>query len=175
MRYCVRVNPDLNWFSLQQWVFDTSLQKIANVIPTAAVKQSAKVLGPLVIFFQGGGGLILRTSRRAWTLLVNYACVEEFKPFLELLFKFVYICITNHGNKQGFICFCTRKEQRQKKSIVNYGSSWQITRSLKSWNMYRRKPLCMKYRKKCGRGNGKWRLLRWDLQLFHSVIINMYT
>ncbi len=27
-----------------------SLQKIANVIPTAAVKQSAKVLGPLVFF-----------------------------------------------------------------------------------------------------------------------------
>ncbi len=48
VRYCVRVNPDFNWFSLQQWVFDTSLQKIANVIPTAAVKQSAKVLGPLV-------------------------------------------------------------------------------------------------------------------------------
>ncbi len=48
VRYCVRVNPDFNWFSLQQWVFDRSLQKIANVIPTAAVKQSAKVLGPLV-------------------------------------------------------------------------------------------------------------------------------
>ncbi len=50
VRYCVRVSPDFNWFSLQQWVFDTSLQKIANVIPTAAVKQSAKVLGPLVCF-----------------------------------------------------------------------------------------------------------------------------
>ncbi len=48
MRYCVRVNPDFSWYSLQQWVFDTSLQKIANVIPTAAFKQSAKVLGPLV-------------------------------------------------------------------------------------------------------------------------------
>ncbi len=44
----MRVNPDFNWYSLQQWVFDTSLQKIANIIPTAAVKQSAKVLGPLV-------------------------------------------------------------------------------------------------------------------------------
>ncbi len=47
VRYCVRVNLDFNWFSLQQWVFD-SLQKIDNVIPTAAVKHSAKVLGPLV-------------------------------------------------------------------------------------------------------------------------------
>ncbi len=28
VRYCVRVNPDFNWFSLQQWVFDTSLQKL---------------------------------------------------------------------------------------------------------------------------------------------------
>ena len=51
MRYYVRVNTDFNWFSLQQGVFDTSLQKIANVIPTAAVKQSAKVLGPLVFVF----------------------------------------------------------------------------------------------------------------------------
>ncbi len=50
VRYCVRVNLDFNWFSRQQWVFD-SLQKIANVIPTAAVKQSAKVLGPPVIFW----------------------------------------------------------------------------------------------------------------------------
>ncbi len=41
---------DLIWFSLQQWVFDTSLQKFANVIPTAAVKQDAKVHGPLVSF-----------------------------------------------------------------------------------------------------------------------------
>ncbi len=49
MRYCVRVNPAFNWFSLQQWVFNTSLQKIASVTPTAAVKQSAKVLGPLVL------------------------------------------------------------------------------------------------------------------------------
>ncbi len=39
---------------MQQWVFDTSLQKIANVIPTAAVKQSAKVLGPLVRYFANG-------------------------------------------------------------------------------------------------------------------------
>ena len=39
------------WFSLQQWVFDTSLQKIANAIPTAAVKQSPKVYGPLVLNF----------------------------------------------------------------------------------------------------------------------------
>ncbi len=51
MRYCVRVKPDFNWFSLQEWVFDTSLQKLANVIPTAAVKQSAKVLGPLIFIF----------------------------------------------------------------------------------------------------------------------------
>ncbi len=36
VRYCVRVNPDFNWFSLQQSAFDSSLQKIANVIPTAA-------------------------------------------------------------------------------------------------------------------------------------------
>ncbi len=50
--YCVRVSPDFKWFSLQQWVFDTSLLKIANVIPTAAVKQSAKVLGPLVFLVQ---------------------------------------------------------------------------------------------------------------------------
>ncbi len=50
MRYCLRVNADFTWFSLHQWVFDTSLQKITNVIPTAAVKQSAKVLGPLVEF-----------------------------------------------------------------------------------------------------------------------------
>ncbi len=28
---------DFIWFSLQHWVFDTSLQKIANVIPAAAV------------------------------------------------------------------------------------------------------------------------------------------
>ncbi len=49
VRYCVIVNPDFNCFSLQQWVFDINLQEIANVIPTAAVKQSAKVLGPLVI------------------------------------------------------------------------------------------------------------------------------
>ncbi len=48
--YCVTVNPDFNWFSLQQWVFDTSLQKIAHIIPNAVVKQSAKVLGPLVIY-----------------------------------------------------------------------------------------------------------------------------
>ena len=34
---------------MQEWVFDTSLQKIANVNPAAAVKQSAKVLGPLVL------------------------------------------------------------------------------------------------------------------------------
>ncbi len=39
---------DFNWFGLQQWVFDTSLQKITNVIPTSAVKQSTKVHGPLV-------------------------------------------------------------------------------------------------------------------------------
>ncbi len=32
------------------WVFDTSLQKIANVVPTVAVKQSAKVHVPLVCF-----------------------------------------------------------------------------------------------------------------------------
>ncbi len=52
MGYCVRVNPDFNRFSLQQWVFDTSLQKkIGNAIPTAAVKQSAKVLGPLVFTY----------------------------------------------------------------------------------------------------------------------------
>ncbi len=43
-RYCVRVKPiGFNWF--------TSLQKIAIVIPTAAVKQSAKVYGPLVCWF----------------------------------------------------------------------------------------------------------------------------
>ncbi len=48
--YYVRVNPHFSWFSLQQWVFDASLPKIASVIPTAAVKQSAKVLVPLVEF-----------------------------------------------------------------------------------------------------------------------------
>ncbi len=37
-------------FSLQQWVFDTSLQKIASVIPPAVVKQSNKVNGPLCFF-----------------------------------------------------------------------------------------------------------------------------
>ncbi len=31
--------------------FDTSLQKIANVIPTAGVKQGAKVHGPLVVLY----------------------------------------------------------------------------------------------------------------------------
>ena len=46
VRYCVRVSLDFNWFSLQQWVFDTSLQKIANVTPTAAVKQSVKAHAP---------------------------------------------------------------------------------------------------------------------------------
>ncbi len=45
------ITLDFNWFSLQQGVFDTSLQKIANVIPTAAVKQSAEVHGPLVMIF----------------------------------------------------------------------------------------------------------------------------
>ncbi len=38
-----------NWFGLQQQVFDTSLQKTANFISTAAVNQSAKVHGPLVL------------------------------------------------------------------------------------------------------------------------------
>ncbi len=38
---------------MQQGVFDINLQKIANVIPTAAVKQSTKVLGPLVFFYWG--------------------------------------------------------------------------------------------------------------------------
>ena len=45
---------DFNWFSLQHRVFDTSLQKIANVLLTAAVKQSAKVQGPLVYFIEQG-------------------------------------------------------------------------------------------------------------------------
>ncbi len=49
MRCRVKDNPDFNWFSLQQWVFDTNLQRIANVILAAAVKQSAKVRGPLVL------------------------------------------------------------------------------------------------------------------------------
>ena len=49
VRHCVRVNPEFNWFGLQQFLFFyTSLPKIANVIPTAAVKQSATVHGPLV-------------------------------------------------------------------------------------------------------------------------------
>ncbi len=43
-------SSDFNWFSLQKCVFDTSLQKIAIVIPIAGVKQSAKVIGPLVLF-----------------------------------------------------------------------------------------------------------------------------
>ncbi len=34
------------------------MQKIANVIPTAAVKQSAKVLGPLVKLSCGIGSLL---------------------------------------------------------------------------------------------------------------------
>ncbi len=38
---------DFNWFSLRQWVFATSLQEIGNVMSTAAVKQRAKVYGPL--------------------------------------------------------------------------------------------------------------------------------
>ncbi len=50
VRYYVRGNPHFNWFSLQQWIFGASLQKIANVTPTAAVKQTAKVLVPLVEF-----------------------------------------------------------------------------------------------------------------------------
>ena len=40
----MRVNPKFQLISLQQWVFDTFLQKIANVIPTAVAKQSAKAM-----------------------------------------------------------------------------------------------------------------------------------
>ncbi len=46
----LELSLDFNWFSLQQWVFDTSLQKIASVIPTTAVKESAKVHGPLAYY-----------------------------------------------------------------------------------------------------------------------------
>ncbi len=88
VRYCVGVNPDFNWFSLQQWVFDTSLQKIAKVIPTAAVKQSAKVLGPLVLT------LLDYVSRASWNR--NSSVVREWhrltsEVILWISFKF-YCC-----------------------------------------------------------------------------------
>ncbi len=57
------LNPDFNWFSLQQWVFDTSLQKIANVIPTAAVKQRAKVLGPVLLNIEHS----VHLSHKGWS------------------------------------------------------------------------------------------------------------
>ncbi len=66
VRYCVRVNPDINWFSLQQWIFNTSPQKIANVIPTAAVKQSAKVLRPPVVLFSLPTVVLLFSYRSAF-------------------------------------------------------------------------------------------------------------
>ena len=70
VRYCVRVNPDFNWFSVHQWViFDTSLQKIDNVIPNAAVKQSAKVLGPLITVVHCCWGL--RTLSGKWLFLFS--------------------------------------------------------------------------------------------------------
>ncbi len=43
---------EFTWFSLPQSVFDASLQKIANVLPTAALKQSAKVHGTLVLKYE---------------------------------------------------------------------------------------------------------------------------
>ena len=71
----VRVNPHFSWFSLQQRVFDASLHKIASVIPTAAVKQDAKVLGPLVERPQ---------SETEWNLGLGGWAFSAYKVFLTL-------------------------------------------------------------------------------------------
>ncbi len=55
---------DFSWFSLQQWVFDTCLQKIPNAILTVAVKQSANVHGPLVFHFTNVGTTWSIVSKR---------------------------------------------------------------------------------------------------------------
>ncbi len=72
-----------------------SLQKIANVIPTAAVKQSAKVLGPLV-FFAFAVTVWLVSEQKSYTL--NISPCNLFGNILVSFFiayaKLQYVCST---------------------------------------------------------------------------------
>ncbi len=107
------VNPRFNWFSLQQLTFDTSLQKIANVIPTAAVKQSAKVHGPLVI-------------QSKPNFMINKGVIKECKVMniletcqkLQLLWHFV---IFNMGVNRKIL-----KCARSCKRLIIEQNGWQF-------------------------------------------------
>ena len=126
VRYCVSVNASFKWFSLQQWVFDTSLQKTASVMPNAVVKQSARVHGPLVNF-QNYVFVFLIEVTKIVTFYNNtdYCSISDaflirVCPFIQICCSMIQLHILFQRRKKVFFLFAPVEHSTVGRGLVKF-------------------------------------------------------